>query len=83
LYADIDNSGSIDREELAKYAEEVDECVSPRDVDCCLQAIDIDGDGCISLDDWVSFAAQLKAAWQLQEAALGKSPVSSVDHHEE
>ncbi|KAJ8614072.1 hypothetical protein CTAYLR_005852 [Chrysophaeum taylorii] len=65
---DIDGSGSISRDELASYAEEVDECVSPRDVSTCFAALDADGDKSISLDDWVAFAAKLKAAWQLLHA---------------
>lgn len=62
---DIDGSGSISREELASYAEEVDECISPKDISLCFDALDANGDNRISLDDWVKFAAKLKAAWQL------------------
>lgn len=65
---DIDGSGSISREELASYAEEVDECISPNDISVCLAALDSDEDNEISLDDWVKFAAKLKAAWQLLDS---------------
>mmetsp|Transcript_34163 Transcript_34163/g.109681 ORF Transcript_34163/g.109681 Transcript_34163/m.109681 type:complete len:186 (-) Transcript_34163:312-869(-) len=75
--ADIDGSGSIDRDELTKYADEVNECVSPKDVDRCIEAIDSDGDRCVTLKDWVVFAAKLKAAWELQEAALGPTTEGS------
>jgi len=74
---DIDGSGSIDRDELTKYADEVNECVSPKDVDRCIEAIDSDGDRCVTLKDWVVFAAKLKAAWELQEAALGPTTEGS------
>ena len=71
---DIDGSGSIDSDELAKYADEVNECVSPRDVDRCIDALDTDGDKCVTLNDWLVFAAKLKVAWEMQEAALDFLP---------
>ncbi|KAH8084950.1 calcium-dependent protein serine/threonine phosphatase [Aureococcus anophagefferens] len=72
---DADNTGAISREELALYAEDVGECISPADVDVVFTVLDADGDKAVGLEEWTLFAAKLKAGWAL--AALPDSAAKS------
>lgn len=57
---DKDDSQSIEREELAAYAEESDDFAQQRELDLLMDALDSDGDGVIGLLDFILFAARLK-----------------------
>ena len=72
---DADATGSISRRELAIYAEDVGEDISNKDIDMVFDVLDADGDKAVGLDEWVLFAAKLKARWELQ--AVPPTPTSA------
>lgn len=57
---DKDNSQSIERDEIAAYAEESDDFAQKRELDVVMESLDTDGDGVIGLLDFILFAARLK-----------------------
>ncbi|CAM9839268.1 unnamed protein product, partial [Choristocarpus tenellus] len=62
LFALMDQRGSefIDGTALENYADEQDDFAQEREIEACIMAVDIDGDGKIGLMDFISFAARLK-----------------------
>jgi hypothetical protein len=61
---DRTGNGFIEYEDLVAYAEETGDFMRIRDASLVLDILDIDGDGCIGLLDFIHFASRLQSLYQ-------------------
>ena len=75
---DQDGEGQLSRPDLFAYAEAVGEYVSSQDVDAVFTCLGggTEGSATIGLEEWVLFAAKMKASWDFDSAPA--TPVSPV-----
>eukprot|EP00611_Tribonema_gayanum_P009298 TRINITY_DN19080_c0_g1_i1.p2 TRINITY_DN19080_c0_g1~~TRINITY_DN19080_c0_g1_i1.p2 ORF type:complete len:201 (-),score=89.82 TRINITY_DN19080_c0_g1_i1:55-657(-) len=62
---DYNNNQFIDAAALQGYAGEQNDFAQAREVDACIEAVDVDGDGKIGLMDFLCFAARLKLFYEI------------------
>lgn len=60
---DRTGNGFIEYEDLVAYAEETGDFLRLRDASLALDILDIDGDGCIGLLDFIHFASRLQSLY--------------------
>ncbi len=77
LFSLFDRKGKnfITRDDIVAYAEECGDYAQLKEVDACMDAVDVDCDGKIGLVDYIYFSSRLKIHWELKESLKQVGPV--------